>query len=332
MLKALSTALIALMLSGTAEANCFRGINLSGAEFNDRGGTYGQQYIYPSEKIISYMAGKGLNAVRLPFMWERLQPKLNGPLSKDELARLKNSIDMILKARMQVILDPHNYAKYDDKQIGSAAVPNAAFADFWERLAKEFSNHKNVSFGLMNEPYDVSAKQWLESANAAIAAIRKSGAKNLILVPGTRWTGAHSWESVNADIMLNVKDPGHHFAYEVHQYLDNDFSGTHATCTRADDAVVAIKSMTKWLKDNGQYGFLGEFGAGGSAQCLTGLAEMVDEINKNKDVWTGWTYWVAGDWWGPDEPLNITPTPDGDRAQLKALERPGLLDTTCGGF
>ena len=46
----------------------------------------------------------------------------------------------------------------------------------------------------MNEPHDVPATQWLASANAAIAAIRETGATNLVLVPGTIWTGAHSWE------------------------------------------------------------------------------------------------------------------------------------------
>ena len=63
--------------------------------------------------------------------------------------------------------------------------------------------------------------------NGAIAAIRKAGASNLILVPGNGWTGASSWTqnwygTTNATAMLNIKDPGNNFAFEAHQYLDAD--------------------------------------------------------------------------------------------------------------
>lgn len=325
-------ALLTVSMATGAGATCFRGVNLSGAEFGGRGGTYGQDYIYPSERIVAYMAAKGFNTVRLPFLWERLQPALGGPLDAAELARLEEAVATIRAAGLAVILDPHNYAAYDDRRIGSRAVPDTAFADFWRRLAAVFANRPGVSFGLMNEPNAVAARRWLKSANAALAAIRATGAGNLVLVPGTDWSGAHSWRSRNAGAMIAIEDPADNFAYEVHQYLDDDFSGTHAACSRADDAVAAIEAMSEWLRANDARGFLGEFGAGGSAECLTGLARMVEAVNAADDVWTGWTYWVAGDWWPPDEPLNITPTPGGDRVQIKALQRPGLNDENCAGL
>ncbi|MFS9599546.1 cellulase family glycosylhydrolase, partial [Klebsiella variicola] len=76
--------------------------------------------------------------------------------------------------------------------------------------------------------YDVAATQWLSAANAAISAIRQARADNLILVPGTNWTGAHSWlsddpERANGAVMLGIEDTANNYAYEVHQYLDSDF-------------------------------------------------------------------------------------------------------------
>ena len=53
-------------------------------------------------------------------------------------------------------------------------------------------------------------------------------------------------------------------------------------------------------------------------------------MEHNKDVGTGWTYWVAGDWGPATEPLNIQPTAEGDRPQLKALE-PTLADFSAEG-
>ncbi|MDX3928575.1 MAG: glycoside hydrolase family 5 protein [Shinella sp.] len=331
----LLAAILAIAVPATAPAACLRGINLSGAEFGKAHAVYGRDYTYPSDGTTGYFAGKGFNAVRLPFLWERLQPRLNGDFDKDERKRLSDAVVKLRAQGFTVILDPHNYAYYDGSQIGSADVPNDAFADFWRRLADEYKGDAGIQFGLMNEPYDVTATQWLASANAAIAAIRGTGATNLVLVPGTIWTGAHSWErerpgGANGPVMLGIKDPAENYAYEVHQYLDEDFSGMHETCERADDAVAALENFTLWLRKNGKRGFLGEFGAGADAQCMTGLARMTRFVNDNPDVWTGWTYWVAGDWWPATEALNIQPTQDGDRLQLKALETGGGLPAGTG--
>lgn len=328
----LTAALVAIGMNADADAACMRGVNLSGAEFGDLKGAFGQAYIYPSDAMIGYFKAKGLNTIRLPFLWERLQPVLGRDLDPAELGRLKDAVARMRAAGLMVILDPHNYAVYDGNQIGSTIVSDGDFANFWKKLAAAFANQDGVFFGLMNEPHDLPAARWLISANAAIAAIRETGAKNLVLVPGTSWTGAHSWQASNAADMVKVVDPGNNFAFEVHQYLDSDFSGTHATCERAADAAAAIDQMTDWLRTNKKRGFLGEFGGSNAASCIAGLKGMVTRVNAASDVWTGWTYWVAGDWWPPTEPLNITPTKDGDRPQLNALLGPGLEDKSCAGL
>ena len=334
-LSRLIAAVVAFAVPLQASAGCLRGINLAGAEFGEGRGVYGKDYIYPSQETVAYFAGKGFNAVRLPFRWERLQPRLGRAFDKGERERLAASVGMIRDAGMTVVLDPHNYAYYDGAQIGTGAVPDTAFADFWRRLAQDYKDDDGVQFGLMNEPHDVAATQWLASANAAIAAIRETGAKNLVLVPGTIWTGAHSWEEerpggANGTVMLGIEDPADNHAYEVHQYLDGDFSGTTATCQRADDAVKALERFTDWLRRNGKRGFLGEFGGSADKACLDGLERMTALIGRQADVWTGWTYWVAGDWWPATEPLNIQPTAEGDRPQLAALVSGGDLPARSG--
>ncbi len=330
--RSLSAFLGLSMLLSPLEAGaaCWQGVNLAGAEFGKPGGTYGKDYIYPSAETIRYFADKGMNTVRLPFRWEHLQPELGGPLEKEELSRLKQAVNAIRANGMTVILDPHNYARFNEQVVGTNAVPYSALADFWGKLSGEFANQKKVVFGLMNEPYDIPAENWLIASNDAISAIRGTGAKNLVLVPGTAWTGAHSWisgtpDGVNGQVMLGVVDSADNYAYEVHQYLDNDFSGTSDQCNRADDAVAALAAFTRWLKDNGKRGFLGEFGGSGKQECLVGLAKMVDLVNRESTVWTGWTYWAGGDWWPEDEPLNVQPTGKGDRIQLQALLRPGSM-------
>jgi endoglucanase len=224
---------------------------------------------------------------------------------------------------MQVILDPHDFGDGYGAVIGSANTPNAAFADFWSRLASHYAGASNVIFGLMNEPHDMPTEQWLKAANAAVAAIRGAAARNLILVPGNGWTGAHSWQdnwygTSDATVMPGVRDPLHRFAFEVHQYMDADFSGTHETCERATGALAGVAGMTAWLRSHGFEGFLGEIGAGTSPQCLEGLDDVLDHLDSNADVWLGWTYWAAGPWWG-DYAFSVEPVGGVDRPQMAVL-------------
>ncbi|MFB9953479.1 glycoside hydrolase family 5 protein [Rhizobium puerariae] len=309
-----------------AETACLRGINLAGAEFGKLGDEYGEGYVYPSGRTIDYFAGKGFNTVRLPFLWERLQPQLYGKLDPAEIKRLRDTVKLIRADGMAVILDPHNYARFRGDLIGSEAVPQSAFADFWRRLAVVFAKTEGVAFGLMNEPYDISAEDWLSAANSAIGAIRQTGAGNLVLVPGTAWSGAHSWlagdyGTPNASVMLGISDPQDNYAYEVHQYADADFSGKNAECSRAMDAVKAIGDVAGWLRDHGQRGFLGEFAVPADEECQSVLDDMVKAVEGGGDVWLGWSYWAGGDWWPEDEPLNIQPGKSGDRPQMATLSR-----------
>ena len=64
-------------------ANSFlMGVNLAGAEFAPQHvpGVFGTDYTYPTHTEIDYYASKGLDVIRLPFLWERLQRTELGPL------------------------------------------------------------------------------------------------------------------------------------------------------------------------------------------------------------------------------------------------------------
>lgn len=303
-----------------------RGVNLSGAEFGSGSipGRPNYDYIYPAQTSVAYFKAKGMNFIRLPFLWERLQPTLNGAFNADELARVKEFVAGATANGMTVLIDPHNYAAYRGKAIGSASVPNTAFGDFWARLATEFKGNSKVIFGLMNEPKDVTTEAWVAAANEAIRRIRQAGATNTIAVPGNAWSGAHSWYAnwygtPNAQAMLKVVDSGNNMLIEVHQYLDADSSGTSATCVSTTIGVERLKQFTDWLKANKKRALLGEFAGADNATCKTAVAGMLKYIDDNRGVWAGWTYWAAGPWWGADM-FSIEPaTGNVDKPLMKTL-------------
>ncbi|MBE7248115.1 MAG: glycoside hydrolase family 5 protein [Actinomycetospora chiangmaiensis] len=312
---------------------CLRGVNLSGAEFGTVPGRYGFDYLYPSAQTIGRFAALGLTAMRLPIRWERLQPALGQPLDPDELGRLEAAVSAATQAGMRTVIDLHNYAYYGKARIGTEMVTPEAFADVWRRLAQHFRGDASVVFGLMNEPHDIPVERWLISANAAVAAIREAGARQLVLVPGSGWTGAHSWTADlptgnNAAIMLGVVDPGNNVAYEVHQYLDADFSGTHAECSRGADALQAVERLTGWLAKNKRRAFLGEIGASARKNCPERLRAVLDHLNGNPQQWVGWTAWAAGDLWAPDYPLKLDPA-GANAPVMAAVQAAARAEPTC---
>ncbi len=261
------------------------GVNFSGAEYGGVKARINHDYHYPEESDFAWAKSNGFAMIRLPFSWERLQPTLNGELDKEELERLSSSVTRARAHGLATVLDPHAYATWGGDLIGSPKVPISAFADFWRRLATRFRSEKDVIFGLMNEPKS-SIPKWAETAQAAIDAVRATGACNLALIPGANWTGAHSWNAVidgasNAQAIGAVKDSGPH-AIEFHQYLDHDSSGEHGDCRKPEETVAALSVATDWLRKTRKKGFLGEFGAGPGAQCQAGLDAMLAHMRDTR--------------------------------------------------
>jgi endoglucanase len=74
----------------------------------------------------------------------------------------------------------------------STAATTAQFGQFWGELANRFKDNEKVIFGLMNEPHDMPSSLLFNNLQAAITAIRATGAKNLILAPGNSWSGKYN--------------------------------------------------------------------------------------------------------------------------------------------
>ncbi|MGE4286742.1 MAG: cellulase family glycosylhydrolase [Phycisphaerae bacterium] len=304
----------------------YRGVNLSCAEFagDKLPGEFNRHYTYPTEAEIDYYSGKGMNLFRLCFQWERIQPKAGEEFKADEFARLDKVVTWATAKDCFTILDPHNYARYYGKTIGADA-PEGCFADLWKRLAEKYKDNPKVIFGLINEPHDMPTELWLAQANEAIAAIRQTGAGNLILVPGNGWTGAWTWQkdwygTPNAKVMLNVKDSANNFAYEVHQYLDEDGSGRSPDCVSKTIGSERLKEFTEWLRANNKRALLGEFGVAANETALAALDDITLYLESNSDTWIGWSYWAAGPWWG-DYMYSIEPAGGEDKPQMNVLEK-----------
>jgi endoglucanase len=366
---AILCGLLLALISSAHAALPLMGVNLAGAEFGHAGtssyglplsilpGTYGTTYIYPNQTEVDYYLSKGMNTFRLPFQWERLQPNLStGTFDANQLGYITSFIAQTTSKGGYVILDPHNYGQYTmngvSYPIGSPQVTVDQYAAFWAQLGGIFRNNDHVLFGLMNEPAGtplISTENWFTAAQAAVNAIRdplKGNAHNTILVPGNYYTGAWSWTignsngTPNSQVMGAINDPSDKILYEVHQYLDSNYSGTSPTINH--DPVATLTPFTEWLRATGNKGFLGEFAVAQGATQQAAVTAMLSYMQapENAGLWEGWTWWAGGPWWG-DYMFSLEPNNGVDAPQMAylapylAVPEPGtwaLLTFGCGAL
>lgn len=300
------------------------GINLSGAEFGGSGNSYGYDYRYPTADEIAYYADRGVELVRLPFKWERMQPTLGGPLSQEELARLKTFLADAHAQGVSVIIDLHNFGRYAGNPIGSASVSQQQFADFWSKLAAALKGSPAlVGYDIMNEPHDMGgAGIWKAAAQMAVDAIRRVDMGTTIYIEGEGWSAAHSWLTYNANLIIN--DPANKLVYQAHQYFDKNNTGTYANSYDADGTyanigVDRLKPFADWLAANNLKGFIGEFGVpAGDSRWL----EVLDRFIKAMEAHgISGTAWGGGFMWSDSYMMKLGEAGWGDSASFNLLKK-----------
>jgi endoglucanase len=322
------TTLRSLLLAGAiaaampAAASELVGVNISGGEFGGANGVHGKNYIFPNARQIDAFAAMGMNIIRLPVRWERVQPVLGGPLSASEMALIDDVVAAANARGMTVIIDVHNYGRFRGKKLGSPETPVQALPQLWTRLAQRYAGNPRVAFGMMNEPVGNNATDWAAIAQATMLAIRATGARNLVLVPGAYWSGAHSWTKVikgvsNAAAMTGFNDPAHNMAFEMHQYFDANSSGMGIFCVTPAEAERRLTAASNWLKTSGNRGFLGEFGGAATPECLEALRTTLAFVSAHRE-WLGWTAWGSSAWFG-SYAFNLFPFQDPPPQQLGVI-------------
>jgi endoglucanase len=330
------------VLSSPAVAQ-FRGVNIgnmemSYADFNqDIGPIEGVGYPKHDNRLLDYFISKRVSAIRLLFSWEGMQSALFGSIPAAASGNYKRYFDNYTRLveygtsrGVQIIVEPWQAnssggaggAMYRGKLVGSSAVSNAAFQDFWTKMASVFKANPRVMFGLVNEPNNQSTMQWWSAAQAAVNGIRGSGATQRIFIPGNGYSGASSWTQnwydtasvkrsnaygwLNAGgIGLPIRDPMNNIAAEVHTYLDSAESGGTTEIVAVTSAREHLAVAVNEAKLRGYKVYLGEIGFYADARTNDGYAataawrDFIAYANANLATLLGYSWWASGSpgWW-----------------------------------
>lgn len=308
------------------------GVALSGAAFGPSvlPGKHGTNYIYPAESYYKKYAEQGLKLVRLPFLWERIQPQLDTELDAAQLALLTQSLDFAQKHGVKVVLDMHNYYRYYREPIGSESVPIKSFSNAWKRIALKIGDHPALSgYGLMNEPNTKGL--WPAAALAAAKEIRKVDRTNWIYVAGDRFSSAWHWPQSNTQLIADpwMRDPENKLIFEAHMYLDRDTSGMYVDKTETfapDLGIIRAKPFVDWLRTNNLRGFIGEMGVPNYApDAIVAMDNLLGYLRKNC---VPLTYWAGGPWWG-NYILALDVSGGAEQPQLPILRKHAATPNSC---
>src|SRR3546814_4524629 len=86
------------------------GVNIAGGEFNSarKPGVFGKDYIYPDARTAQPFIDMGMRIVRVPILWERVQPEPLKPLSTTEMALIDKSTASLEIGRAHVCTTVNN--------------------------------------------------------------------------------------------------------------------------------------------------------------------------------------------------------------------------------
>jgi hypothetical protein len=97
----------------------------------------------PNRAILEWAKSLGVNAVRVGFKIEAVQPTLGGALDPARIAEMKASLAIAAELGIAVLWDAHNYGRRPEGRWGYE-LPASDLANFWQRFAAAFTDRRAI--------------------------------------------------------------------------------------------------------------------------------------------------------------------------------------------
>lgn len=166
-----------------------RGVNLSMWYAQTRDNSAERISAYTTPADFALIKSLGFDHVRLSINPQPLidSEKL-GSLKIDAMARLDNSVQQILAAGLNVILDIHPEQEWKDAMVRGNDGPQQFYA-FWSTFAGHFAatDPNRVFFELMNEPTLNDSYRWEGIQARAIERVRQVAPLHTIIATPASW-------------------------------------------------------------------------------------------------------------------------------------------------
>ena len=315
------------------------GFNHSGAEYScvEGDGFFDSpDGAAPAGPVVTAMhAWRGVTAVRIPLneqCWLGLPAAPAKYAGAAYRSAVRTFVARLNDAGIVAVLDLHRSAPGDARSKEQEPMPDRDHSlDFWRSVAAEFAGRPAVVFDLFNEPFPYAeqdtARAWscwrdggctLTSVNSGrpyvaagmnelIAAVRSTGARNVVLAGGIHWA-----EAMTRWLEYRPTDPLGQLAASFHAYSFNTYCADVACYDR--DLAPLLKAVPLFTGEIGPTLTLGADGIDAncprSAVRAGGFADAtLDWLDAHGASWTAWSWNPWPDCWALVRDFAGNPTP-----------------------
>jgi endoglucanase len=180
-----------------------RGINLGNRLEAPNEGEWGGTIL---ESDFAFIAARGFDHVRIPMCFS-CHALASAPYTLDAtfLSRVDTVIDQALAAGLAVIIDLHAY----DELAADVEGQRARFLAIWTQIAERYRDlPETVAFELLNEPYSQLDTAWNQLLADAIAAVRLTNPRRLLIADTVFWADPSRLSALtlpdDANIMTSI--------------------------------------------------------------------------------------------------------------------------------
>ena len=278
------------ILDGRGRPVIFRGFSRVGMEGS--GDT-------PGQDELAHAKAWGANIIRIPLA-DAFWLDTSCQYKPTYMSQVDNVVSTITSMGMVALLDLHTNSITPCGTVGQQ--PMADYPDavtFWQQVAARYKDNPLVAFELYNEPHDVSDAIWRSGGSVTwkgttyqaagmqqmYDAVRSSGATNLVVVSGNKWSDL--WPTTAPLAATNV-------IYSVHAYTCSSVPPPACTTPNPYDVPAFLDT---WVTPAQSYPvMIGEFGF---TEPMNGTYNGNVIAYAEAHGW-GWTNFSWGDTtWGP---------------------------------
>ncbi len=254
-----------------ANARLGVGVNLGNALEAPREGEWG---VVLREDYFRLIREAGFDSVRLPVRWSA-HALARPPYTVDPefFKRVDWALEQARQNKLTVVLNMHHY----NELVENPAAHRERFLAIWDQVARHYARASDsVCLEILNEPTArLSGGVWNSLLSEALAVVRKSNPRRMIVV------GPAAWNGIGALPALKLPEADRRLIVTVHCYSPFRFThqgaewvggsapwlGTRWLGTEGEKAELRgeLGRAAAWGKANQRPLYLGEFGAYGKA-------------------------------------------------------------------
>jgi endoglucanase len=175
------------------------------------------------DRFVGLAKQAGFTAVRLPIRWNA-HAQMQAPYTVDPafFTRVDGILAQMRRAGLSVILDFHHYEELASDPAGH----RARFLAIWKQVAEHYrAQPRDVLFEVLNEPSGKLNAVWNEYQAAAVAVIRQSNLKRVLIVGPSAWNSASQLAALKLPADADLIVTFHNYSPMEFTHQGTDFTG-----------------------------------------------------------------------------------------------------------